>query len=128
SDQFSFEYVPRIGDFDVKMRLAGMTLSDSWAKAGLMARADLSATALYAASLATPANSGSFFQYRSTAGQAATTTGSSPVTYPNTWLRLQRVGNTFTGYAGLDGTAWFQLGSILLSSMPSTVYLGVAGT
>src|SRR5206468_1776075 len=89
SDQFTFEYVQRSGDFDMKVRLAGLTLSDAWAKAGLMARADLNSTNLYAATLATPDISGCFFQYRaSTAAQPATTAGSFPVTYPSTWLRL----------------------------------------
>jgi len=128
TDQFSFEYVQRAGDFDVKVRLAGMTLSDAWAKAGLMARADLTSGSLYAASLATPANSGCFFQSRSAAGQAAVFGGSSfPVTFPSTWLRLQRVGNVFTGYAGVDGNAWSQLGTVTLA-LPQIVYLGVAAT
>src|SRR5205085_6994339 len=34
TDQFSFEYAQRSGDFDVKVRLAGLSPSDAWAKAG----------------------------------------------------------------------------------------------
>src|SRR5262245_22411516 len=44
SDQFSFDYVQQSGDFDVKVRLAGLSPSDAWAKAGLMARTDLTAS------------------------------------------------------------------------------------
>src|SRR5439155_27170695 len=87
SDQFSFEYVQRSGDFDVQVRLAGMTLSDAWAKAGLMAREDLNATNRFAATFATPSVSGCFFQYRLTNAQPAINTGQFPVTYPGTWLR-----------------------------------------
>src|SRR5207248_3280242 len=53
------------------------------------------------------------------------TTGSFPANYPNTWLRVQRVGNTFTGFAGYDGQTWTQLGSVVIA-MPSQIYLGLA--
>ncbi|HTD68359.1 MAG TPA: lamin tail domain-containing protein, partial [Candidatus Limnocylindria bacterium] len=31
------------------------------------------------------------------------------------WLRLKRVGNIFTGYAGADGQSWVQLGAVTLN-------------
>src|SRR5208282_5249578 len=37
--------------------------------------------------------------------------------------RLQRVGNTFTGYAGYDGQTWMELGSDTIT-MSNQVYLG----
>src|SRR5436190_17914822 len=126
SDQFSFEYAQRTGDFDVNVRLAGLSLSDAWAKAGLMAREDLSATSRFTATLATPDVSGCFFQYRLT-NAAAVNVGGSPVTYPSTWLRLQRVGSIFRGYASVDGSAWSQLGAISLA-LSNTLYVGVAAT
>src|SRR5713101_8464372 len=51
SDQFTFEYEQRSGDFDVKMRLAALSSSDVWAKAGLMAREFLTSTSRFAAVL-----------------------------------------------------------------------------
>ena len=44
---------------------------------------------------------------------------------PNTWLRLVRVGNTFTGYWSNNGTSWNAIGSATFS-MNSTVYFGMA--
>ena len=38
ADQFNFQYQVCTGDFDVCVRVAGLTPSDVWAKAGLMAR------------------------------------------------------------------------------------------
>ena len=38
NDQFRFTWQQRAGDFDVKVRVASLGLSDSWAEAGLMAR------------------------------------------------------------------------------------------
>ena len=39
------------------------------------------------------------------------------------WLRLQRVGNTFTGYASYDGQTWTELGSDTIT-MSNQIYLG----
>ncbi len=123
SDQGNFSYQVYTGNFDVSVRLAGLGLSDVFAKAGLMARENLTASSRFAAALATPAMNGSFFEWRDPAGSAANSTGSFPANYPNTWLRLNRVGNVFTGFASYDGQTWTQLGSDTIT-MPSQVYLG----
>jgi hypothetical protein len=125
ADQFNLEYQTRAGDFDVSVRVAGLTPSDVWAKAGLMARETLATGGRFAASIATPAMNGCFFEWRDPAGSASSTSGSFPANFPNTWLRLKRTGNTFTGFAGYDGQTWTQLGSVSLS-MSNQVYLGFA--
>src|SRR5439155_7303930 len=56
-----------------------------------------------------------------------TITGYAPAMYPNTWLRLKRVGNVFTGYSSLDGNSWQTLGSISLP-LASSLYVGVGVT
>ena len=38
SDQFQFAYQQRTGDFDMKVRVQALGVSDVWAAAGLMAR------------------------------------------------------------------------------------------
>ena len=125
ADQFNFEYQTRAGDFDVSVRVGGLTPSDVWAKAGLMARETLDAGGRFTAAMATPAMNGCFFEWRDPAGSASGASGDFPANYPNTWLRLQRAGNTFTGYAGYDGQTWAQLGSISIT-MSNQVYLGFA--
>jgi len=123
SDQGNFSYQLYSGNFDVAVRVAGLSLSDIFAKAGLMARETLSPVGRFAASMATPAMNGTFFEWRDPAGSAANTAGSFPANYPNTWLRLNRVGNTFTGFASYDGQTWTQLGSDTIA-MSNQVYLG----
>jgi regulation of enolase protein 1 (concanavalin A-like superfamily) len=123
SDQGNFFYQIYTGNFDVCVRLAGLGLSDIFAKAGLMARENLTVNGRFAAALATPAMNGSFFEWRDPAASAANTTGSFPPNYPNTWLRLKRFGNAFTGFASYDGQTWTQLGTDTIS-MPSQIYLG----
>jgi hypothetical protein len=125
ADQFTLSYQLRTGDFDVGVRLDGLSPSDVWAKAGLMARETLDPSSRFAAALATPAMVGSFFQWRDPAGTGAASAGSFPVNYPMTWLRLKRAGNVFTGFAGYDGQSWTQLGSRTIS-MPAQIYFGLA--
>jgi hypothetical protein len=124
-DQGNFSYQIYSGNFDVCVRVADLGLSDIFAKAGLMAREDLTINGRFAASIATPTMNGCFFEWRDPAGSVANTAGNFPANYPNTWLRLQRVGNTFTGYAGYDGQTWTELGSDTIS-MSNQVYLGFA--
>ena len=86
TDQFQHFYQVQQGDFDVKVRLNSLSQTDPFAEAGLMARADLTASSRFAATLATPSLSGSCFLSRATSGGAAASSGSLPVNYPYTWL------------------------------------------
>ena len=125
SDQFNFDYQLQTGPFDVMVCLAGLGLSDLWAQAGLMARASLDAGSPFAAALATPGMNGEFLADRSTTNGLAVTSGSFPVNYPNTWLRLNRAGNVFTGFGSYDGSNWTTLGAVTIT-MPAQIYLGLA--
>ena len=90
-----------------------------------MARASLDPGSPFAAALATPGMNGEFFADRTTTNGLAVTSGSFPVNYPNTWLRLNRAGNVFTGFGSYDGSNWTQLGTVTIA-MPSQIYLGLA--
>jgi regulation of enolase protein 1 (concanavalin A-like superfamily) len=125
NDQFNFQYQLQSGNFDVTVCLAGLGLSDLWAQAGLMARASLVAGSPFAATLATPGMNGEFFADRTTTNGVAATSGNFPVNYPNTWLRLNRVGNVFTGFGSYDGINWTPLGAVTLA-VPNQIYLGLA--
>ena len=125
SDQCNFDYARQTGDFDVSVCLAGLGLSDLWAEAGLMARANLAAGSPFAATLATPGMNGEFFTDRAATNGPAVKAGGFPVNYPHTWLRLSRVGNVFAGFGSYDGTNWTPLGTVILA-MPAQIYLGLA--
>ena len=127
ADQCSFDYQLLTGNFDLCTRLAGLSPSDPWAKAGLMARQTLDAGSRFAAALATPSMSGSFFEWRDPANSPSTMAGVFPPNFPNAWLRLKRAGNTFTGYASYDGLAWTLLGSATIT-MPAQIYVGLAAS
>lgn len=125
ADQGNLSYQIYTGNFDVCVRVANLGLSDIFAKAGLTARESLTNTGRFAASFATPTMNGAFFEWRDPAGGSTSTAGNFPANYPNTWLRLQRLGNTFTGFAGYDGQTWTELGSDTIT-MSNQVYLGFA--
>ena len=125
SDQCAYGYRQLDVNFDVKVRLASLSFSDTWAKAGLMARESLNANSRCAAVLATPSVAGVFFHSRNVEGTETSTSGSFPVNHPYTWLRLHRSGDAFTGYAGIDGENWMPLGTVTLTGVTNTIYLGV---
>jgi hypothetical protein len=125
NDQGVFSYVQTTGDFDFKVRVASLSLADAWSEAGLLAREDLTPGARSVGAMATPSISGCYFQSRAATNGATTLSGAYPVNYPNTWLRLKRVGTVFTGFAGADVQNWTQLGTIT-ATMANTLYLGFA--
>lgn len=123
ADTCFFASIGRNGDFDVRVRVSAFGPGDIWAKAGLMARDSAATNAPFAAVFATPSNVGAGFLARSAAGGAASPTGSFPVNYPDTWLRLRRQGNQFTGYASFDGEHWSRLDAATVP-IASNVKLG----
>jgi regulation of enolase protein 1 (concanavalin A-like superfamily) len=124
ADQIQFSYQRRTGDFDVQVRLQSLEPADVWASAGLMARESLRTNSPFASILATPSISGIFFTSR-VSTNASFRAGTFPVNYPFTWLRLQRVGNLFTGYASFDGQTWTPVGAAT-NPLPSTILFGMA--
>jgi hypothetical protein len=125
SDQFQFSYQLRTGDFDQRVRLEGLSLTDPWAEAGLMVRETLEPGSRFASVLATPSISGCYFEGRTLANSSSFRSGSFPVNYPATWLRLRRAGTLFSGYASPDGLNWTLLGSMNVS-LSNTLCFGFA--
>jgi hypothetical protein len=126
ADQCVFTYQIVTGDFDVSVRLEALGNTDLWAKAGLMLRETAEPGSPDVGVFATPTMSGCLFQSRTTAGGNTGSGGNAPVSYPYTWLRLQRLGDVVTGYAGFDGQSWSALGTA--SAGTNLTLLGVAAT
>jgi hypothetical protein len=141
-DEFNFVYVERTGDFDFVTRIESLAAANLYTKAGIMAREDLSADCRHiyfqVFSDNNPRNNnngGCEFQYRQVKGgemkafypASSKGTPEFPVAFPNTWIRLQRVKNDFTGYYSTDGKTWKTYSSYALD-LPSKIYLGMAVT
>jgi hypothetical protein len=124
-DQFEFFSKTRSGDFDVRVRVATAEVTDPSFLAGILARESLATDSPFAGVFASSPQLGTVFSGRSAAGLPAFRRGGVPVNYPHTWLRLRRVGNSFTGFAGFDGTSWIALGTSEIA-MPAIVHFGMA--
>jgi CotH kinase protein/Lamin Tail Domain/PA14 domain len=125
ADQFQFAWQLITGNFDVRTRVESLDFTDVWARAGLMARESIDADSRFAAAFASPTLAGAFFAQRTDAGGVAVSSGSYPASFPNAWLRLQRTGNLFSGFASQDGENWMPLGSVSVT-MSNRLYLGFA--
>jgi len=125
TDQFEFFQKQRTGDFDVRVRVATVQVTDPSFLAGIMARESLAADSTFAGVFASSPQLGTVFSVREAVGTTTRKQGGVPVNYPYTWLRLRRSGNTFSGFAGFDGSNWIALGSAQIP-MPATVFFGMS--
>jgi hypothetical protein len=149
-DEFTFVYMEHTGDFDLAARIAVLTAANLYTKAGLMAREDLTAGCrkiyfhVFPDNKPKNQNNGGYeFQYRQQKDGESTAihpkrgllsilrlaegTPEVPVSYPNTWIRLQRKGNNFTGYYSTNGKKWKVYTTYSLD-LPSKLWLGLAVT
>ena len=125
ADAFHYVYQSLTGDGEIIAQVASLTNTNPWAKAGVMMRASLNANSPHAMATLTAQN-GVEFVRRATAGTAATSTRQGGVSAP-VWVRLTRMGNTFTSYYSADGSTWTEIARQDIS-MGTTVYVGLATT
>jgi plastocyanin/regulation of enolase protein 1 (concanavalin A-like superfamily) len=127
SDSFHFMYVPLSGDGQIVARVTSMQFQGSTqlrAKAGVMMRDSLSDDARNVMLEISPDNS-TTMQQRMAAGSGTGTVlnlGGSAAPF---WLKLTRIGDTFTGYRSVDGINWTSFASTT-GSMGQTIYVGLA--
>lgn len=124
-DDFQFFYQQRVGDFDERVRVAGVQVTDPSLLAGLMARESLTTYSPFAGVFASSPQLGTLFMARNFPGWPSSRMGNVPVNYPQTWLRLRRQGSLFEGFASVDGQEWIRLGSAFVD-LPAAVYFGMA--
>src|SRR5262249_11861327 len=122
TDAFHFVYQPLNGDGSIVARVTNLA---SNRRAGVMIRETLDAASanvfmnLYG-------GAGPGFSYRASTGAGAGGVGGPTVTLPY-WVKLTRLGSTFTGSISSDGVSWTQVGSVTIP-MAMSVYMGLAVT
>jgi ABC-type transport system involved in multi-copper enzyme maturation permease subunit len=129
SDSFYFVHQALTGDGSVTAKVgplaSGVTRPREgvqpvlvpWAKAGIIVKASLQGGAAYAAVMVTGGH-GVRLQDDFTGDIAGPAMAAG-------WLRLVRAGDTVTGYASPDGTAWTRVGAVTLPGLPATVQGGL---
>jgi hypothetical protein len=138
ADHMQYVYERLTGDGSIVARLVSATAPDFWTKAGVMIRDSLDAGAADDFMLDTPnpSHQEPVMQFRdSDGGQTSDTGNHVGATNPTPiWLRLDRVGNTFTGYWAVDNNGTPGTWQLIAqndphtTAMPATVYVGLALT
>jgi outer membrane protein assembly factor BamB len=128
ADSFRYIFHALPGDGTVSARLASLSNSNPWAKAGLMLRRSTDPVAPYYAIFVTPAN-GLVIQYRTlqggTTSQVAAGPGAGPI-----YVRITRTGTTFSAATSTNGTAWTVVpgSSVSLPALTGSLLSGMAVT
>lgn len=123
-DEFHFVYWQMNDDVEIIAKINSISDTDDWAKSGVMIRESLTDDSKHAFMLVTP-DEGTAFQRRIQDKKNSYHTGSSgavPV-----WLKLVRIGNTFTGYRSKDSLEWIEVGTENIN-MEADTYAGIALT
>jgi fibronectin type 3 domain-containing protein len=124
ADAFHYLSQSKTGDCTMIVRVGSLVNTDANAKAGIVFRESNAANAKEVALVVTPLNGVRLLTRSTTGGTIASTgiTGKTPV-----WLKLVRVGSTFTGYASSDGVNWTLVGSKSIT-MNATISVGMGVT
>jgi hypothetical protein len=113
------------GDGDVIVQVTDVEDTGSGARAGLMFRETTAAGSKYAAVMIAP-GSGAIFSSRLQDDQAASETSLAGIQTPY-WVRLNRTGNTISGYVSADGGSW-QFADSSTITMSSEINIGLFTT
>ncbi len=133
SDDFVYAYKSLSGDGSIVVRVTNIGPgTNTWAKAGVMIRDSLDGNSLFAdmvmsANSDGTAGNGASFQYRIPTDLNGGAIHSTGVVAPPCWVKLERVGDTFTGYTSADGIAWTMVGFQDVV-MTAPVYVGLCVT
>jgi regulation of enolase protein 1 (concanavalin A-like superfamily) len=111
------------GDGAIVARVATVSSTNAWVKAGVMIRETLDPSSAQAMMLVSYSK-GLAFQRRTTAGGVSTST-TGPLAAAPYWVKVERLGSTINAYASPDGTTWTLVGSDTIP-MTATVYIGLA--
>ena len=151
-DEATFVGEEVTGNFDVKVRVDSVERAGSGAKAGLMIRENLDENRPRPLDPTEPSQA--FSRYLELAVRAPTSvfgeadtnhhifqraefrgfdtleltvTNDAAPAFPNAWLRVERIGNEFKMYRGIDGASWQQIGGATFDpAMTNKVWVGLA--
>jgi hypothetical protein len=130
SDDFHFGYRELTGDAVMVARVVDNgTGSNAWAKGGVMIRQSIEGGSVHAMQIITGGNGGgSNFQWRPAADGGSSNGPDGPGVAPPYWVKLERVGNDFTGSISPDGVTWTQQGDTVTIEMTDPVLIGLCVT
>ncbi|MCU7552738.1 alginate lyase family protein [Chitinophagaceae bacterium LB-8] len=123
ADALGFTYGIATGDVTITARIIGV---GGLRKTGVMIRESLEPDAkAFVMKLGDVGWRQAGFGMRTSTGGSMSWIGGNDYTWQPAWFKLQRSGNTITGYESSDGVTWFSVGSATVS-MGSNCYVGLA--
>ena len=127
SDIFHYVYLPYSGDCEMIARVVNNNGEQPWRRSGVMIRQSLAADSKHCAMQVIPGPGYAHRQFavRLTDGGDTTHTLADGTEEP-CWVRLTRVGNTFTGYVSRNGSTWTQIGAPTSITMTDPFYVGLS--
>ncbi len=125
-DAFRYVYQTGTDDCSVVVKVTGLTDTHGWAKAGVMIRESLAANSK-SAMVCVTARNGISFQHRTETGNFTGQTAVPGNTVPK-WLKITRVGSSFSGFYSNDKVVWTQIGTAKTINMIPSVTMGMAVT
>ena len=130
ADQFTYAYKTLNGDASMVARVVSNgSGSNEWAKGGVMIRQSLGAGSQHAFMPITGGGgNGASFQRRIETDGSSSNSDSGETVAPPYWVKLDRVGNSFSGSISPDGETWTQLGDPVEIAMADPVLIGLAVT
>lgn len=126
SDSIRFVWKPLSGDGSITGRVTGFSANNGGkAYGGLMLRTSLRREA---ANVAATVISGGGLQFTRRDEAGSYTEPSTHTLRAPYWVRVERIGNVFTGYRSEDGVTWIAQGSPVTIAMPASALWGLAVT
>ncbi|GHO87884.1 hypothetical protein [Dictyobacter formicarum] len=127
SDQFHFVWQSLAADGSASAHVLSQTVTNDWAKAGVMLRQSSDPGSAYYLVIVTP-NHGINVQYRTAQGAGAQQLVAVAGTVP-AYLKVARSGTTYTAYTSSDGNSWTAIsGSSITLNMSGSILAGLAVT
>ncbi|HWK06997.1 MAG TPA: T9SS type A sorting domain-containing protein [Puia sp.] len=124
SDSYNYTYRKVTGDVILTTRLSNVS-GTLW-KSGIVFRESLDPGAkTQVMKLGDVGFREAHFGTRATTGGSMTWVSGDQFTWVPVWLKVQRSGNSFTGFQSSDGVTWFSIGASTVT-MDSSYYVGLA--
>jgi mono/diheme cytochrome c family protein len=119
ADGFQFVSQPLHGDGSIVARVVSISDGDPWEKCGVMIREKPSPDSRHAF-MSITRDQGAAFQRRTSSGSSSDHTPGPGVHAP-AWVKLERKGNTFTGYVSPDSRQWQKVEQVAIDMAPDTL-------
>jgi hypothetical protein len=130
SDQFTYVYKTLNADGTLVARVVSNGEgTNTWAKGGVMIRDTLAPGSVHAMQVMTGGDgNGASFQWRPMADDASSNSDTVDTVAPPYWVKIERLGNSISGYLSPNGTTWTQQGVSQTIFMTNPCYIGLCVT